>query len=44
MIIFINIIVYPTEIWAQSFSKLLGSDRVATILEVYCDEKLFTLN
>ena len=44
MIIFRNMTVYPTEIWAQSFSKLLGSDRVAAILKVYCDEKLFTLN
>ena len=36
--IFRNMIVDPTEIWAQSFSKLLGSDRVAAILKVYCDK------
>ena len=37
-IIFRIIIIFLTEIKAHSFSNLLGSDRVAAILKVYCDE------
>ena len=42
--IFKNVIIFLIEIKAQSLVKLRGSDRAATILKVYCDKKLFTLN